>query len=417
MFVFEKKDYDGNSYLKKPYTKKISINGEDCELIYMDAPYMVIGDEDILLDQITLDFMFEEVAQGIKNNTSKHTITPKSIIISKDTFEDVITSLAGNSSNDDLEKNNELVKSEEKQLKQEKISLDKNGSPKETIEDNKDQEEKEDDSITTAQANQENFFRRLSPKHKFDDVYVDAESKSTILSALIMAKQRDKLYTEWGLGTTLKTGRSLVLNFYGPPGTGKTMLAEAIANYLIKDLFIVNYSELESGNPGDTAKNLVKVFKLAKNSNSVLLFDEADSFLSKRLSSVANAADAAINITRSVMLIEIEKFDGVIIFTTNFISNYDIAFKRRILASVEFKLPDEKGRVHIWRSHIPEELPLTRGITAESLAYRYGGTSGADIKDLILFASVNCLERGRERLSWEDFEDAYKAVKNRYSIV
>ena len=65
--------------------------------------------------------------------------------------------------------------------------------------------------------------------------------------------------------------------------------------------------------------------------------DEADSFLSKRLSNITQSADYGVNITRSVMLLELEKFDGIVIFTTNLLENYDEAFKRRIL-SFEYKI-------------------------------------------------------------------------------
>lgn len=57
----------------------------------------------------------------------------------------------------------------------------------------------------------------------------------------------------------------------------------------------------------------------------MLIFDEADSFLGKRLSSVTQSADYGVNITRSVLLMELEKFSGVVVFTTNLISNYDEA--------------------------------------------------------------------------------------------
>ena len=47
--------------------------------------------------------------------------------------------------------------------------------------------------------------------------------------------------------------------------------------------------------------------------------DEADSFLGKRLSAVTQSADYGVYITRSVLLMEWEKFTGVGVFTTNLI--------------------------------------------------------------------------------------------------
>ena len=93
--------------------------------------------------------------------------------------------------------------------------------------------------------------------------------------------------------------------------------------------------------------------------------------------------DYGVNITRSVMLMELEKFDGIVVFTTNLIENYDTAFKRRIFASIEFKLPDEDARIKIWKLHMGDRLPLAVDVSVEELARQYENVSGADIKDIV----------------------------------
>lgn len=127
------------------------------------------------------------------------------------------------------------------------------------------------------------------------------------------------------------------------------MTAEAVAKVLNKKVYHINYSELESKYVGETPKNIRRAFECATRDDAVLIFDEADSFLGKRLSSVTQSADYGVNSTRSVLLMELEKFSGVVVFTTNLISNYDEAFKRRILLSVYFDMPDEKARLQIWK--------------------------------------------------------------------
>lgn len=446
--------------INKPYVTKILINGHEIELILKDALYAEILDELMLLNKVAIDFKLDNLIKILKSKLTTSDDLPKQITIPyKDLdevcVEDILNNLDKNSNSPDFSDtynqtdtdtenqdlievpasyDDELTDKEDEIMFEEQIedisydddtNLDTNISQSsqkisdtKIDESEKDEDEDEDiEKIVSKASGTNDYLKVYEPKYSFDDVYVDPLYKRRIISALILAKQKDKLYNEWGLIKTLKNARPLVLNFYGPPGTGKSMMAEAIASYLNKSVFLVNYSELESGGSGETAKNIVKCFKRAAKENAVLIFDEADSFLGKRLTNVSTAADYGINITRSVMLIELEKFQGVIIFTTNFISNYDIAFKRRILASIEFKLPDEKGRAHIWSTHIPDELPLSPGITPMALAYKYGGTTGADIKDIVLFAAVNCLEKERERLSWEDFDEAYQAVKNRYSVV
>lgn len=171
------------------------------------------------------------------------------------------------------------------------------------------------------------------------------------------------------------------------------MAAEAVAKYLNKKIYSINYANLESKYVGQTPKNIKKAFEMAKNDDAVLVFEEADSFLGKRLVNITQSADYGVNITRSVMLLELEKFSGVVIFTTNLLENYDEAFKRRILASVEFKMPDEKGRKAIFDVHMPEKLPLAEDVNSEILAQEFTEVSGADIKDIIFMAAINAIER------------------------
>jgi SpoVK/Ycf46/Vps4 family AAA+-type ATPase len=252
-----------------------------------------------------------------------------------------------------------------------------------------------------------------APFWKLDDVCIDTYSKNQILTALTIIQNVDKIYREWGLEKIFKNNRSVVLNFYGPSGTGKTMAAEAIASHLGKNLLVVNYSELESKYVGETPKNISAIFRAAEESGAVIVFDEADSFLGKRLTNVSQSADYGVNVTRSVMLMEIEKYSGVIVFTTNLITNYDEAFKRRILANVEFKLPDATARQRIWQTHIPKELPVAGDAAPDILAGRYEGISGADIKDMVLFAAVACIRENGSHVSLARFDSAYEYINKR----
>ncbi|MGC8140941.1 AAA family ATPase, partial [Salmonella enterica] len=78
-------------------------------------------------------------------------------------------------------------------------------------------------------------------------------------------------------------------------------------------------------------KNLQAAFDVAKNNDCVLFFDEADSFLGKRITNVVQGADQALNSLRSQMLILLEEFKGIVIFATNLVTNFDTAFESRIL--------------------------------------------------------------------------------------
>lgn len=272
-------------------------------------------------------------------------------------------------------------------------------------------------SQDTNTKNQEEILEIRTPRFSMNDIYVPEDIKEEIGTALTILEHKNKLFEEWKLGDGYTGKQALVMNFYGPPGTGKSMICEAIASYLGKKIFIVNYAQLESKYVGETPKNIKKVFELANKEGAVLVFDEADSFLSKRLTSITQAADYGVNITRSVMLIELEKFDGIAVFTTNLISNYDEAFKRRILLSIEFRLPDENGRAFIWDKYIQPGLPVNDCIDAQYLAKRYSDLSGADIKDAALYAAVSALRRDavNTKVLVEDFDKAVNVIKNRYA--
>lgn len=254
------------------------------------------------------------------------------------------------------------------------------------------------------------------PRWKFDDIYVPASIKNTIDRSLLISRHRQQLFEDWKLGSGSQ-GRAIVFNFYGPSGTGKSLTGEAIAGELGKKVYTVNYSELESKYVGETPKNIARVFRKAQEDDAVLIFDEADSFLGKRLTNVTQSADYGVNITRSVMLIELEKFDGIVIFTTNLISNYDEAFKRRILASIPFELPDIEGRKCIWDIYLKRGMPLEDGINAKVLAEKFKKISGADIKDITLYAAVSALHRDEDDilLTQKDFDDAYDLIIKRRS--
>ena len=112
---------------------------------------------------------------------------------------------------------------------------------------------------------------------------------------------------------------------------------------------IVNYAQLESKYVGETSKHIEIIFAEArKHGNVVVLFDEALIFPGLCIENVQQSYDTAINNTRSVMLMELSKFSGVIIFATNLVSNYDPAFRLRRISTTS-NSPCQTRRC-AWRS-------------------------------------------------------------------
>ena len=252
------------------------------------------------------------------------------------------------------------------------------------------------------------LFQAEEPQHTFDDIVLNSSTYNAIQDVLALYGKRELLFDKWGLGTTHKKQNRAGINLYGYPGTGKTMAAHAIAHQLGRKLLTVDYSQIESKYVGETAKNLVAMFQYAKESQSIIFFDEADALLSRRVTNMSNSTDVSVNQTRSVLLVLINDYDDLILFASNFITNYDPAFIRRILAHVKFDPPDEENRYRLWRMYIPKKMPTD--VDIKQLAVTYSGISGSDISSAVLNASLRAARLGEKIVSHAYFADAIERI-------
>lgn len=146
------------------------------------------------------------------------------------------------------------------------------------------------------------------------------------------------------------------------------------------------------------------MFEYARASKAVIFFDEADALLSRRVTNMSNSTDVSVNQTRSVLLVLINEYDDLILFASNFITNYDPAFMRRILTHVKFDLPDEENRFKLWNMYIPQSLPTD--VNIKELAAKYQRVSGADISNAVLNASLRAARLGENIVKHSYFEEA-----------
>src|SRR5829696_9948789 len=139
---------------------------------------------------------------------------------------------------------------------------------------------------------------------------------------------------------------------------------------------------------GETPKNVAAVFRLARQEQAVLFFDEADAIASRRSTSVDHGFQRESNTVVNVLLQELERFNGVVIFATNLAANFDPAFERRIRTHVLFEMPGESEREQIWRVQLhPARTPLAADVDFQALARRYQ-VSGGDIRNAVLKAAL-----------------------------
>lgn len=238
------------------------------------------------------------------------------------------------------------------------------------------------------------LFEVESPRRRLADLIVPQDTMKRLRALLTKIRYHRVLYEEFGLAEVDPYGGRTAINLYGPPGTGKSFAAEAMAHELEMGIIRANYAEIESKYVGETAKNIKAAFAKAAQSEALLFFDEADSILGRRLENVRQSTDHAVNVSRSVMLLELDRFTGVTVFATNLASNYDTAFVRRIVGHVEMPLPDAEGRARLWRYHIPARMPVELSERDwQRLVVDSEGLAGGDVLNIVVNAAARALER------------------------
>ncbi len=146
---------------------------------------------------------------------------------------------------------------------------------------------------------------------------------------------------------------------YGLPGTGKTATVKALAKATGRHIFMVDIPKINSKWVGESEKNLSRLFdeykkaKKAFSQDPILLFNEADAILGKRIHT-NSSVDKMNNALQNILLQELEDFEGIFMATTNLADHLDGAFDRRLLYKIEFKKPEQDVRLNIIKNSFPE---------------------------------------------------------------
>lgn len=122
------------------------------------------------------------------------------------------------------------------------------------------------------------------------------------------------------------------LCLFGPPGTGKSAFAQYVANELDKPFLLKRASDILGKYVGETEERMADMFKEAAANDSVLILDEADSFLRSRDNARQSWEISAVN----EMLVQMESFQGIFFATTNLMDQLDAASLRRFDAKINF---------------------------------------------------------------------------------
>ena len=154
----------------------------------------------------------------------------------------------------------------------------------------------------------------------------------------------------------------LTILLFGPGGTGKTATVKALARETGRHLFMVDISSVSSKWVGESEKNLSRIFaeyrksKKYYNKLPILLFNEADAILSKRIN-VNSSVDKMNNTMQNILLQELEDFEGIFMATTNLVENFCTSFDRRMLWKIALNKPEANVRHQILKNIFPEFGP------------------------------------------------------------
>ena len=258
------------------------------------------------------------------------------------------------------------------------------------------------------------IFDLVEPKVTLKDVVLP---KSTMEMIKNLLRQTDKRVIErlkkWGIKKDNDISAKII--FYGPPGTGKTITAYSIANELNKPILSLDSSKILSMYVGESEKNVRRLFdeyneiseKLK--TKPILLLNEADQFLSTRTTSSFSSADKMHNQMQNIFLEQIEKFDGVLIATTNLLETIDTAFSRRFDYKIKFTKPSYKDRIKIWEMKLPKNAEFEENFDVKVLA-KYDLTP-AQIELVIKNTALKVALRKRPIFKLKDFIETIEREK------
>jgi SpoVK/Ycf46/Vps4 family AAA+-type ATPase len=245
-------------------------------------------------------------------------------------------------------------------------------------------------------------------KQKVRDLVLTEEQKDEI-EKIMKAIQHREYLREIGLHDIGK------LLFVGPPGTGKTSVARALSEQLSIPFVEVKLSMITDQYLGETAKNIDRVFLLAKKLNPCILFIDELDFVAKARTSDENAAiKRAVNtLLKAIDEISLVEHGVLLIAATNHPRMLDSAAWRRFDEIVHFPLPDldmRKNILDIVTKHIEGDLD-----TAE-IAALTEGYSGSDLRMVIREAVLSALLEERKVLTQKDLLEAVNSFDERADL-
>lgn len=219
------------------------------------------------------------------------------------------------------------------------------------------------------------FLAEIVPRRRLEDLELTTLCRFAC-QALIEEQSRADLLRAHNLEP-----RHRVL-LVGPPGNGKTSLAEAIADALGLNFFVVRYEALIGSYLGETASRLRRVFDYARTTPCVLFFDEFDA-VGKERGDIHETGEIKRVVTS--LLIQIDDLPSytVVIAATNHAELLDRAVWRRFQLRLTLPAPNHEALSRYFKRFAATQ-PEPLGITIEALVDRLGTISYAEAEEFCL---------------------------------
>ncbi|WP_206952567.1 ATP-binding protein [Trinickia acidisoli] len=227
--------------------------------------------------------------------------------------------------------------------------------------------------------------KRVDAPYRLSDLVAPERTMGLLQETLGQMRCRSHVIDAWGFGAKYPGITNLCVLFYGPPGTGKTMASSILANELSLPLYRVDLSAVLSKYIGETERNIEQLFARAELLNVVLLFDEAEGLFSKR-TETKDSHDRFANLQVGFLLQRIESYPGLVILSTNLMSNLDKAFLRRFRFIIEFPFPTSDERLRLWRQIFPAQVRLDADVDLGLLAQK-ASLAGGHIRNAAISAA------------------------------
>ncbi len=195
----------------------------------------------------------------------------------------------------------------------------------------------------------------------------------------------------------------VVALFHGGAGTGKTESVMQMAAETGREVLRVNLGEVRNKYVGESEKAVKNIFAEYRaqadtaERKPILLFNEADGVLGRRIR-VTTSVDQMNNTMQNILLEEMERFQGLLVATTNLATNLDPAFERRFTFKFAFEKGDAELRGLLWQEHFPD----LDAAAVRQLAGSYE-LSPAQIANLAKRHEISMLLSGQARTDLEHF--------------